>query len=74
MMGHVVITSGYMVALEEPRKAFVLSISRGILFVLLSLFVCTTLFKENGIWISCTVSEIFCLAIALYDLKAQKKI
>ena len=74
MMGHVVITSGYMVALEEPRKAFVLSISRGILFVLLSLFVCTTLFKENGIWISCTISEIFCLAIALYDLKTQKKI
>jgi Na+-driven multidrug efflux pump len=52
----------------------VLSISRGILFVLLSLFVCTTLFKENGIWISCTVSEIFCLGIALYDLKTQKKI
>lgn len=47
-MGHVVITSGYIVALEEPRKAFVLSISRGILFVLLSLFVCTTLFK--GKW------------------------
>lgn len=55
------------------RKAFVLSISRGILFVLLSLFVCTTLFKKNGIWISCTVSEIFCLGIALYDLKTQKK-
>ena len=31
IMGHVVITSGYMVALEEPRKAFMLSISRGIL-------------------------------------------
>ena len=61
-------------ALEEPRKAFVLSISRGILFVLLSLFVCTTLFKKNGIWISCTVSDIFCLGIALYDLKTQKKI
>ena len=74
IMGHVVITSGYMVALEEPRKAFVLSISRGILFVLLSLFVCTTLLKENGIWISCTVSEIFCLGIALYDLKTQRKI
>ena len=74
IMGHVVITSGYMVALEEPRKAFVLSISRGILFVLLSLFVCTTLFKKNGIWISCTVSEIFCLGIALYDLKTQRKI
>ena len=74
IMGHVVITSGYMVALEEPRKAFVLSISRGIIFVLFSLFVCTTLFKENGIWISCTISEIFCLVIALYDLKTQKKI
>ena len=74
IMGHVVITSGYMVALEEPTKAFVLSISRGIIFVLLSLFVCTTLFKENGIWISCTISEIFCLVIALYDLKKQKKI
>ena len=46
IMGHVEITSGYMVAL----------------------------FKENGIWISCTVSEIFCLGIALYDLKTQKKI
>lgn len=73
IMGHVVITSGYMVALEEPKKAFVLSLSRGILFVLLSLFVCTYLFQKNGIWISCTVSELFCLGIALYDLKALKK-
>ena len=69
IMGHVVITSGYMVALEEPKKAFILSLSRGIVFVLFSLFICTTFFKENGIWISCTISEVFCLILAFYDLK-----
>lgn len=74
IMGHVVITSGYLVALEEPKKAFFLSLSRGIIFVILSLFICTILFQEQGIWISCTVSELFCLCIALYDLKTQRKI
>lgn len=74
IMGHVVITSGYLVALEESKKAFYLSLSRGIVFVILSLFICTFIFQENGIWISCTVSETCCLCLALYYLKTQRKI
>lgn len=69
IMGHVVITTGYMVSIEQAKKAFILSISRGIVFVILSLLICTSLFQANGIWISCTISEILCLVLAIYDIK-----
>lgn len=49
IMGHVVITSGYLSAIEQPRKAFILSLSRGILVVFISLFICSTLFHDTGI-------------------------
>ncbi|MGM9946626.1 MATE family efflux transporter [Floccifex sp.] len=68
VMGQVVLTSGYLVAVEKPRKAFVLSLLRGIGLVLLSLWICSSLFGSTGIWLSCFVSECFCFVISLFFL------
>lgn len=69
VMGQVVLTSGYLVATEKPKRAFVLSLLRGIGLVLMSLWVCSSLFGSMGIWISCFISECLCFLISLFFLR-----
>lgn len=71
-MGHVVITSGMLTAVEKPKQSLLLSLLRGIFFIIASLYLCTYLWHANGIWISPLLSELFTLIIALYFLHQQR--
>lgn len=73
MMGHVVMTCGVLTAIERSRQAFALSLLRGIFMVSVSLYVCTYFLQEKGLWISCVVSELSVLLIAIYYLFQNKK-
>lgn len=73
LMGHVVITIGYMTALKKPKQAFGLSLGRGIFMIIVSLYVCSYFLGSIGIWISAFISEMIMLFIAIYCLYQYKR-
>lgn len=73
IMGQVVITSCFLTTIEKPKYAFTLSICRGIIMVILSLFVCTSILGSSGIWISCFISECICLIFAIWAIIKVKR-
>ena len=64
-LGVVVILAGYFTALEKPKYAITVSMSRGLILVIISLAIMTLLFGEVGIWLSMGVSETLALVLAL---------
>lgn len=68
IMGQVVITMGYLVAIEKSFKALILSLLRGIVVVIFCLYAGSYIFGVNGIWLSCFISDCICLMVALYFL------
>lgn len=65
VMGYNVLTSGFFVALAQPRSALAISVSRGIVVILACLYTLTGLFQAAGIWITPLVSESLCLLLSL---------
>ena len=66
--GFNLVLSGYFAAIEKPRNAMVLSISRGIVLITVCLAVMTFLMGETGIWLSSFVRELLCLLLAVFLL------
>lgn len=64
-MGHTVISYGILSAVENARKSFILSISRGMIFVTITLYVLSNLFGASGIWFTPVVSEAICFIISI---------
>ena len=71
-IGLVVLISGYFTALEMPKSAMIISICRGLVFVILALIVMALLFGETGVWLTMAVSETLSLVIALLLYKKNK--
>lgn len=74
-LGVVIILCGYFTALEYPRFAMSISIGRGLVFVMISLFSMAYLFGENGVWLSMAVSETmaFIMAVIFYIKTFHRK-
>lgn len=64
-VGFNLIISGFFVAIEQPIYSSIISIGRSLVLVTISLFLLTTIFGGNAIWITTAVSEFVCLVIAL---------
>ncbi len=65
-IGIVVVISGYFTALEMPKSAMVISIARGLVFVVIALLVMSVLFGETGVWLTMAVSETAAMVLALF--------
>ena len=74
LMGFNVLIGGFCSALEKPKYASVISLSRGLFIISLSLFTMVLIFKSNGIWISTAISEAICLIISLTILIKKIKV
>ncbi|WP_343348442.1 MATE family efflux transporter [Terrisporobacter petrolearius] len=64
-VGFNLIISGFFVAIEQPMYSSIISLGRSLVLVTISLFLLTTIFGSNAIWITTGVSEFVCLVIAL---------
>lgn len=64
-LGVVVILGGYFTALELPKFAMTISLGRGLVLVVVSLFIMTLLFGETGVWLAMGVSETMAMIIAV---------
>ena len=73
LLGFNIIIFGFCAAIEKPFYAALISLSRGLVIVVLILILLTSLFGGNGIWITTTISESICLLISLFALKQIQK-
>lgn len=71
--GFNVVVGGYFTAVEEPVSAIMISLGRGFVTLLLSLFILTAVAGGAGIWWAPTVSEAMCLAVTAALFAAYKK-
>ncbi|HHX77175.1 MAG TPA: MATE family efflux transporter [Firmicutes bacterium] len=63
------VAGGVFQALGSARAAFLLSMSRQILFLIPALFVLPLVFKLNGVWLSFPVADILSFFLALLFIK-----
>ncbi|MEF9940906.1 MAG: MATE family efflux transporter [Lachnospiraceae bacterium] len=74
VVGFNVVIGGYFTAVEQPISALTISIARGLITMIVSLVILTSLFGGMGIWWAPTLSEGMCFAITLVlFFRYQKK-
>lgn len=74
ILGFNILISGYFASIEEPFKATIISLCRGLIFISISLFSLSFYFGDIGIWLSTLVAEIVCLIISIYLLLRKNKV
>ena len=74
VLGFNILISGYFASIEEPFKATIISLCRGLIFITFSLFSLAFYLGDIGIWISTLVAEIACLLLSIYLLFKKNKI
>lgn len=70
-LGYNVIISGFFASIEKPILSTIISLSRGLVVISISLFAMIFIFGGEGIWISTGVSEFICIFISLVFLKSN---
>ena len=73
LLGFNIMISGFCAAIEKPFYETLISLSRGLVIVVLVLILLTSLFGSIGIWVTTTVSESICLLISLLVIKQIQK-
>lgn len=69
-----IIVAAFFSATEKPKKAFVISISRGIVAVIPFVFILSTLFEMNGVWLAFVATELAtCIITVIYLVKDNSK-
>ena len=63
IVGFNIVFVGFYSAIQKPLYSMIISTGRGLVVIVGSLIVMTSLFGESGIWLSSFVSEILCLII-----------
>lgn len=66
--GFNIISSGYLGATEKALSALFISLSRGVLFILICAVLLSMLFGMNGIWAAFTTAELLTAVLSLYAL------
>lgn len=73
LAGFNVVVGGYFTAVENPTSAIVISLGRGFVTLLCSLFILTAVTGGAGIWWAPTLSEALCLLIMLALFRKYRK-
>jgi Na+-driven multidrug efflux pump len=74
IVGYNILISGFFAAIAKPKYATIISLSRGLVIITLSLFIMTSLFGETGIWLATAVSEGISIIISLLIFKENSYI
>lgn len=74
LAGYNVVAAGFFTAIEKSGTAVVISLGRGLVMLVVSMAVLTTLFGGKGIWWAAALSEALCLAVSIRLLSLERKI
>ena len=69
LAGYNVVAAGFFTAIEKSGTAVVISLGRGLVMLVVSMAVLTTLFGGKGIWWAAALSEALCLVVSIRLLK-----
>lgn len=69
LAGYNVVAAGFFTAIEKSGTAVVISLGRGLVMLVVSMAVLTTLFGGKGIWWAAALSEALCLIVSIRLLK-----
>ena len=58
-VGYNIITCVYFSAMDKAKPSFIISILRGFIFIMPSIFILSSLFNMTGVWLSFPTAEIF---------------
>jgi Na+-driven multidrug efflux pump len=67
-VGYNILISGYFASIAKPKYATVISVSRGLIAISISLFLMNMMFGETGIWLATAIAEGATLILSLYIL------
>ncbi len=73
LVGYNVVIGGYFTAVERPMEAILISMARGFVTMLGSLWLMTAIWGGSGIWWAPLVSEAICLALTVVLLHRQSR-
>lgn len=73
LVGYNVVIGGYFTSIEFPLYATIISLSRGLILIVLSLFILTSIFGGKGIWWASTLAESLCLILSIRFLFLTRK-
>nr|WP_317282670.1 MATE family efflux transporter [uncultured Sellimonas sp.] len=73
LVGYNVVVGGFFTAVEKPTFATMISVGRGLVLLVCSLFVLTAVFGGEGIWWTPILSEALCLIMTMSMLLYYRK-
>lgn len=73
-MGFNVVIGGFFTSIERPTESFLISLSRGLVSVVVALFTLTALFGGEGIWWAGMLSELLTLILTVLLYKRYSKV
>lgn len=73
LIGFNILIGGFLAAIERPSFATLISISRGLIVVIVVLLISIILFGGNSIWLVTPVSETLCLVMSVFILVKVKR-
>lgn len=59
------ITATYFSAIDKPRQAFVISSLRGYILIIPIIFILSSVFKINGVWLTYVLTELITLIVTI---------
>ena len=65
IVGYNIVIAGFFTAIEKSFSAVAISLGRGCITLVASMFILTTLFGGKGIWWAASFSEILCLVVSI---------
>ncbi|GCD10509.1 MATE family efflux transporter [Clostridium tagluense] len=74
LVGYNILISGYFASIAKPKYATIISISRGLVAISISLFLMTLILGETGIWLATAISEGVTLILSLFILIKNKNL
>lgn len=68
-----IVTATFFSAIAKPRPAFLISILRGFVVMIPTVFLLSTLFQMTGVWISLTIGELLVTFVAVVFYKLNMR-
>ena len=69
--GSNILSSSFFTSLGDARTSVLVSLQRGLLFVVLGIMIYPILWGDNGIWLTVPLAEFFTFVSSMYLLKKR---
>lgn len=68
-----ILCATYFSAMNQGKKAFLISLLRGFIIIVPAAFILSMLFGINGVWAAMTVTESIVLLVSIYFMRQRKR-